>query len=187
MLAESFLRALPFRLQAYGSSYMLLQLPQVAAVVSSSEWRAFQQQVLSSHEHYEKQRQSPLAVAPAWRCWPPSWRAGWTSWWTRCRTWRWLCRSSSPRRLLQHSRSRMQHLQLQSHLRPRLLWCRRARARRLRFTAARSRRWRTRSRCGARRWPAMHWPTRSVVGCACCRAAAGDATADACADAPAGA
>ncbi len=41
------------------------RLPQVASVLGSSEWPAFQQQVLDSHDKYERQRQAPLAaVAP---------------------------------------------------------------------------------------------------------------------------
>jgi hypothetical protein len=63
MLAQSFLRALPFRLQSYGGgAYFMCQLPQVAAILSTSQRPAFQQQVLDSHLKYERQRSAPLAV-----------------------------------------------------------------------------------------------------------------------------
>jgi hypothetical protein len=62
MLAEALLRVLPFRLQQYGGTYALLQLPQVQAILASPTWPTFQQQVLDSHSKVEQQRQSPLAA-----------------------------------------------------------------------------------------------------------------------------
>jgi hypothetical protein len=62
MLAEALLRVLPFRLQQHGGTYMLLQLPQVQAILASPTWPIFQQQVLDSHSKMEQQRQSPWAT-----------------------------------------------------------------------------------------------------------------------------
>ena len=62
MLAEALLRVLPFRLQQHGSTYVLLQLPQVQAILASPSWPTFQQQVLDDHSKVEQQRQSPWAT-----------------------------------------------------------------------------------------------------------------------------
>ncbi len=62
MLAEAVARVLPFRLPRYGSSYALLQLPQVQAILASPAWASFQQQVLDCHNKVEQQRQSPWAT-----------------------------------------------------------------------------------------------------------------------------
>ena len=62
MLAEALLRVLPFRLQQHGGAYMLLQLPQVQAILASPTWPTVQQQVLDSHSKVEQQRQSTWAT-----------------------------------------------------------------------------------------------------------------------------
>ncbi len=60
-LAQTFWRALPFKLQRYGGAYLMAQLPAVRAVLSGPQWQAFQQQVLQQHEAMEKQRMQPWA------------------------------------------------------------------------------------------------------------------------------
>ena len=60
-LAQAFWRALPFKLQRYGSAYLMAQLPSVKEVLSGARWQAFQQQELQQHEAMEKQRTQPWA------------------------------------------------------------------------------------------------------------------------------
>jgi hypothetical protein len=60
-LGQTFWRALPFKLQRYGSTYLMAQLPSVKEVLSGARWQAFQQQVLQQHEAMEKQRTQPWA------------------------------------------------------------------------------------------------------------------------------
>jgi hypothetical protein len=62
MLAEAQLRVLPFRLQQYSGTYVLLQLPQVQAILAIPSWPSFQQAILDSHSKVEQQRQSPWAT-----------------------------------------------------------------------------------------------------------------------------
>jgi hypothetical protein len=62
MLAEALLRVLPFSLQQHGGTYVLLQLPQVQAILASPSWPTFQQQVLDNHSKVEQQRQSTWAT-----------------------------------------------------------------------------------------------------------------------------
>ena len=80
MLAQSFQRALPFRLQSYGGSYFLLcQQPQLAAILSSSEWPAFQQQV-----RWTATPSTSGSARRRWRRWRRGWQTGRTSWWAAC-------------------------------------------------------------------------------------------------------
>jgi hypothetical protein len=59
MLAEAVLQGMPFRIQQYGASYALLQLPAVREIVTCQQWGAFSAQVMSSHARMEQLRQSP--------------------------------------------------------------------------------------------------------------------------------
>jgi hypothetical protein len=59
LLAEAVLQGMPFRIQQYGASYALLQLPAVREIVTCQQWGAFSAQVMSSHARMEQLRQSP--------------------------------------------------------------------------------------------------------------------------------
>ncbi len=59
VLAEAVLQGMPFRIQEYGASYALLQLPSVREIVTSQQWGAFSVQVMSSHARMEQLRRSP--------------------------------------------------------------------------------------------------------------------------------
>jgi hypothetical protein len=51
---------MPFRIQEYGASYALLQLPAVRDLVTSQQWRELAAQVVSSHARMEQLRQAPF-------------------------------------------------------------------------------------------------------------------------------
>jgi hypothetical protein len=50
---------MPFRIQEYGASYALLQLPAVREIVTSRQWGEFAAKVVSSHARMEQLRQAP--------------------------------------------------------------------------------------------------------------------------------
>jgi hypothetical protein len=59
LLAETVFQGMPFRIQEYGASYALLQLPAVREIVTSRQWGEFAAEVVSSHARMEQLRQSP--------------------------------------------------------------------------------------------------------------------------------
>ncbi len=59
MLAQAVFQCLPFRINTYGTSYALLQLPAVRQIVMSPQWPQFSTGIFSSHAHMEQQRQAP--------------------------------------------------------------------------------------------------------------------------------
>jgi hypothetical protein len=59
LLAEAVFQGMPFRIQEYGASYALLQLPAVREIVTSQQWGEFAAKVASSHARMEQLRQSP--------------------------------------------------------------------------------------------------------------------------------
>ncbi len=59
LLAEAVFQGMPFRIQEYGASYALLQLPAVREIVTSRQWGEFAAKVVSSHARMEQLRQSP--------------------------------------------------------------------------------------------------------------------------------
>jgi hypothetical protein len=48
---------MPFRIQEYGASYALLQLPAVKEMVTSQQWGEFAAKVVTSHARMEELRQ----------------------------------------------------------------------------------------------------------------------------------
>jgi hypothetical protein len=59
MLAQAVLQCMSFRINTYGTSYALLQLPAVRQVVMSPQWAQFSTSIFNSHVHMEQQRQAP--------------------------------------------------------------------------------------------------------------------------------
>ncbi len=59
LLAEAVFQGMPFRIQEYGASYALLQLPAVREIVTLQQWGEFAAKVVSSHARMEQLRQSP--------------------------------------------------------------------------------------------------------------------------------
>ena len=59
MLAQAVLQCMPFRINAYGTSYALLQLPAVRQMVMSPQWAQFSTSILTSHARMEQLRQAP--------------------------------------------------------------------------------------------------------------------------------
>ena len=66
LLAEAVLQGMPFRIQEYGASYALLQLPAVRDLFTSQQWGELAAQVVSSHACMEQLRQ-----APCWQAMTP--------------------------------------------------------------------------------------------------------------------
>jgi hypothetical protein len=59
LLAEAVFQGMPFRIQEYGASYALLQLPAVREIVTLQQWGEFAAKVVSSHGRMEQLRQAP--------------------------------------------------------------------------------------------------------------------------------
>ncbi len=59
MLAQAVLQCMPFRINAYGTSYALLQLPAVRQIVMSPQWPEFSTSIFNSHARMEQLRQAP--------------------------------------------------------------------------------------------------------------------------------
>jgi hypothetical protein len=66
LLAEAVLQGMPFRIQEYGASNALLQLPAVRDLFTSQQWGELAAKVVSSHARMEQLRQ-----APCWQAMTP--------------------------------------------------------------------------------------------------------------------